>query len=65
MDKKEIIEVRGTIDAFTETREASITVFEENDTFIDEKEYDIIELLEQFDGKEVIIRIEHSSKGVE
>ena len=50
---------------FAETGEASIAVFEENDNFIDEKEYNILELLEGFDGKTVKITVEHSNKGVE
>lgn len=65
MKKTETLEVIGVIDVLAETGEASITVFEENDNFIDEKEYNILELLEDFDGKNVKITVEHSNKGVE
>lgn len=65
MKKTETLEVIGVIDVLAETGEASITVFEENDNFIDEKEYNILELLEGFDGKTVKITVEHSNKGVE
>ena len=65
MEKKEILEVKGLIDVLAETGEASITVFEENDNFIDEKEYNLLELLEDFDGKRIKITVEHSNKGVE
>lgn len=65
MEKREILEIKGVIDVLAETGEASIAVFEENDNFIDEKEYNILELLEGFDGKTVKITVEHSNKGVE
>lgn len=58
MEKREILEVKGLIDVLAETGEASITVFEENDNFIDEKEYNLLELLESFDGKTTSIKIE-------
>lgn len=65
MKKREILEIEGIVDVFAENGEASITVFEEKDGFIDEIEYDMIKILEKFQDKTVSIKIECNSRGVE
>lgn len=58
MEKKEIIKLKGDLSASSERQEAFVTEFQENDGFINEECYDLIELLENFDGKKVTITIE-------
>lgn len=58
MEKKEIIKLKGDLSASSERQEAFVTEFQENDGFINEECYDLIELLEDFDGKKVTITIE-------
>lgn len=63
MEKKEILEAKGYVSVVPDNQEATLIVYEENDGFIDEKEYDILKLLEDFDGKLVRLIVEHSRRG--
>lgn len=58
MEKKEIIKLKGDLSASDERQEAFVTEFQENDGFINEECYDLIELLSEFNDRKVTITIE-------
>ena len=60
MEKKEIIKLKGDLSASSERQEAFVTEFQENDGFINEECYDLIQVLDEYDGKTVNIKIEIS-----